>query len=520
MAAADITSDLLIVIFPIPVIWASGIPLKRKISLILLFSTNIIMVVITANRVPAVIRHHGSQQYRTVWASSEILAASAVSNAVVIGSFLRDRGVKKAKYRTGSQTDSMDKRSIRRPTLVSNAQWGSDEHLAADLGYRLDPELCERPSLRPAGPVQPLPGTGPGPGAGHYRKDSDMTRITSRDWQFPAEHAESSRASEESTFKSQKTSNGVVEAPQADEPMASPRSLGVVHPKSNTSFFDIGGLLDNSPERSRRSSATVVAGLTPTQSHVLAQADGEVSQSRRGSRTLLSDIGGLILPARGPRQHDSNFQSGLQEIEEHEMQPPSNNHLAPPDRKPSRSKSKSRSRSRSPLTVLSTGSRSPKSSHPPSGVQTPIIAPHPERQQTLQDVGGLLPLDYTRSLGLKDPGGLLAADPEAAQAQDPQRLREAGSLQEADPQILHDTGGLLTSDTHTTATTSEYFTPSQATPTASQAPTLQPPQTNARQADSPDTGETLVASSSSRPMSPNFSRPRPQRTQSAQSDAQ
>lgn len=467
MAVADITSDLLIVIFPIPVILASGIPLKRKLGLILLFSTNIVMVVIVANRVPAVIRHHGQQQYRTVWASSEVLAASAVSNAIVIGSFLRDRGVKKAKYKFGSQTDSMDKRSVRRPTLT-NTQWGSDEDLAADLGYRLDPELCERPSLRPAGPVTPVGA----PGSRHYRQDSDTTPITSsRDWQFPTEHAESSRASEDSTMKAQKPSDSFANALPPDQPMVSPRSLTVVHPKSNTSFFDIGGLLETNPQRSRRSSATLVAGLTPTQSNVLSQNDGDGSHSRRGSRALLADIGGLMMSARGLRSQEGSSQWPLQEIEEHEMQPRS--HLAPPSHK---SRSQSRSRSRSPATALSLASRG---SHPPSGVQTPTLAPNRERRQSLQDVGGLLPLDYTRSLGLQDPGGLLAANPAAAQAW------QASS-------------GPLTSATHTTASQSEYFTPhSSETPAGSRVPTPQPTLQQRLQADSPDTIETLVGSASS-----------------------
>ncbi|KAF2093122.1 putative integral membrane protein Pth11-like protein, partial [Rhizodiscina lignyota] len=181
MGVADMTTDLLIVGFPIPVILASAMPVKRKVNLTLLFSLSVLLIVITAYRVPAVIAHKGRQQYRTVWASSEILAAAAVSNAVVLGSFVRDRGLKKAKkYKFGSITDSMDKSSTRRPT-IANRHWGSDEDLVADMGYRLDPELqCHRVSEpRPAGPVNPLPNSM------HKREDSDMTPINTRDWQFP-----------------------------------------------------------------------------------------------------------------------------------------------------------------------------------------------------------------------------------------------------------------------------------------------------------------------------------------------
>ena len=95
MGVCDIVTDLLLIAFPIPIILNSGQNWKRKFQLVSLFSLSIILIIVTALRVPKVISKEGRQQYRTVWASAEILASAAVSNTVIIGSFLRDKGTRK-----------------------------------------------------------------------------------------------------------------------------------------------------------------------------------------------------------------------------------------------------------------------------------------------------------------------------------------------------------------------------------------------------------------------------------------
>ena len=121
MGACDVITDILLVAFPIPLIVMSNMPMKRKVSLVVLFALSLILVGITCYRVPSVIQHNGSQQYRTLLASLEILAATAVSNAVVIGSFVRDKGVKKAKYKkaqgSASVSESLDHTTVRRATI-------------------------------------------------------------------------------------------------------------------------------------------------------------------------------------------------------------------------------------------------------------------------------------------------------------------------------------------------------------------------------------------------------------------
>lgn len=145
MGTCDIITDLLLVAYPIPVILRSLLPTKRKASLVPLFALSLILVAITAFRVPTVIQRHGSQPYRSLLASLEILAATAISNAVVIASFVRDKGVKRPKFeRDEGHADvnqGMMYSSSRRAT-ITRFQWGSDSDLAGDLGIRLDPVLC------------------------------------------------------------------------------------------------------------------------------------------------------------------------------------------------------------------------------------------------------------------------------------------------------------------------------------------------------------------------------------------
>ncbi|KAL4977042.1 hypothetical protein BDW66DRAFT_44450 [Aspergillus desertorum] len=152
MGACDIITDLLLVGFPIFIILRTSMPLKRKIALVVLFALSLILVAITSYRVPSVIQHKGSQQYRSLLASLEILAATAVANVVVISSFVRDKGVKKVKYKdtlaSASVNECIDQNSTRRATITQH-QWGSDSDLARDLGIRLDPGLYSRDPVEP-----------------------------------------------------------------------------------------------------------------------------------------------------------------------------------------------------------------------------------------------------------------------------------------------------------------------------------------------------------------------------------
>ncbi|KAF2642741.1 hypothetical protein P280DRAFT_468053 [Massarina eburnea CBS 473.64] len=220
MGTTDIITDLLLVFFPIPIIVRSAMSFKRKLSLISLFSMSIILVAITGARIPLVIQKRGLQQYRTVFASSEILAATVVSNAIILGSFLRDRGIKKAKYKAGSTNDSLDRRSsTRRNTLQ---RYGSDEDLARSLGYRPNPDLIEEKIdiARPA-QVADLSLL-----SSHGQEQYPFSNIN---WQYPRRQSELSNSSGDFDAKERRMS---------EDHLHSPRYARRV------SFYDVGGLLE------------------------------------------------------------------------------------------------------------------------------------------------------------------------------------------------------------------------------------------------------------------------------------
>lgn len=131
MGVCSVATDLVLIAFPIPIILSSQIATKRKVLLVMLFCLVFVTVGITLYRMPFLIKHHGSQVDRTMWASVEILAATAVGNTVALGSFLRDSGVKRKKFKgsnsysgySGSRSQSMPTKLTR--TAVS--QW--DEEL-------------------------------------------------------------------------------------------------------------------------------------------------------------------------------------------------------------------------------------------------------------------------------------------------------------------------------------------------------------------------------------------------------
>ncbi|KAJ8113911.1 hypothetical protein OPT61_g4079 [Boeremia exigua] len=283
MGVADIITDVLLIAFPIPIIVHSSMPLKRKISLVGLFSLSAVLIVITGARVPLVIERRGLQQFRSMFASSEILAATIVSNAIVLGSFLRDRGLKKAKFKAPSTTDSMERRGSARTHTLQ--QWGSDEDLARSLGYRTKPELADKKTSvpRPA-PVADLgllaPTQQPGP-------------FVNTNWQFPGSS----------------TSSSTGKATEIRDPMPSPRASS----GRRVSFFDVGGLLENGSHTSPSPTDSVIT-------HDFA------AQPRRGSRASNSLLpNGRAYPP--PARRSSRLS---QQSEDYEMSARPNNQLRDP----------------------------------------------------------------------------------------------------------------------------------------------------------------------------------------------
>ncbi|KAF2036528.1 hypothetical protein EK21DRAFT_52076 [Setomelanomma holmii] len=262
MGVCDIITDVLLVAFPIPIIFQSAMPFKRKLSLAALFSMSIILIVITGTRMPLVIQRKGIQQFRTVFASSEILAAAIVANAIILGSFLRDRGVKKAKFKAPSTTDSMERRGSSR--RYTNQPCSSDEDLARSLGYRTKPELSEKSSAipRPA-PVADLDQLPSGQQNGPFANTH---------WQFPHQ--------ELGVFNNG-NSEPKLNVADIRDPMPSPRA------GRRVSWVDAGGLLEN---------ATIAP--SPTDSVITHDFAPQPRRSSRASNTLLPNGRAYPPPAR------------------------------------------------------------------------------------------------------------------------------------------------------------------------------------------------------------------------------
>jgi len=354
MGTTDIVTDLLLVIFPIPIILRSSMSLKRKLSLVALFSMSLILIAITGARIPLVIEKRGLQQYRTVFASSEILAATGVSNAIILGSFLRDRGVKKAKYKAGSTNDSMDRRSSTRRTLQ---ELGSDEDLARSLGYRTNPELLEqKPTVpRPAQVVD----------IEAFARHREPRPFSNSTWQFPKEESELPSYSGESDPK----------ASTSEDPLPSPRAMG-----RRVSFFDVGGLLE--------SGGQPTVAPSPTDSVI---ATDFASQPRRPSRSSLAPN------SRGPPYQSARRPSRLsQQSEDYEMATRPGPHLQDAggllaENDPLRVEAGPASVSpASQLTQPSSSSSSSSMRPPPPAMVRTTTATSYASVPSLQDAGGLL----------------------------------------------------------------------------------------------------------------------------------
>lgn len=373
MGIADIITDILLVAFPIPIILMSAMPLKRKLSLVALFSLSIILIIVTGARMPLVIQRRGVQQFRTVFASSEILAATIVSNAIILGSFLRDRGIKKTRFKAPSTADSMERReSARRFTDITCS---SDEDLARSLGYRTKPELLEKtnsvPRPAPVADLDLLSSTRqPGP-------------FTNNSWKFPGQDPNILQGVD-------------MKAEDMRDPLPSPRG------GRRVSWFDVGGLLENT-----------AAGPSPTDSVI---AHDFAAQPRRGSRASSSFTpNGRNFPP--PARRSSRLS---QQSEDYEMSARSNHllqdrrSLLSEDRKQEEAESTPPAYPSSP--VKSCLRQEPPSSLRRSSTRTSYDVP------SLRDLGDLLsmrppsaPVHRTNTRtsydtpSLQDAGGLLSS---------------------------------------------------------------------------------------------------------------
>ncbi|EAT86116.2 hypothetical protein SNOG_06285 [Parastagonospora nodorum SN15] len=306
MGITDIITDILLVAFPIPIIFRSAMPLKRKLSLTALFSLSIILIGVTSARMPLVIDRRGLQQFRTVFASTEVLAAAIVSNAIILGSFLRDRGVKKAKFKAPSTNDSMERRGSAR--RMTDQTCSSDENLARSLGFRTAPELAEnRPTVPRPAPVADI---------GLLSSGKQDGPFTNSNWQFPQE--------ELGMFD--RHDDAKLSITDIRDPMPSPRA------GRRVSWVDAGGLLDNAavtpsptdsviahdfapqPRRNSRASNAYLPNCRPyppaaRRSSRLSQRSEDYEMSTPRPNYQLEDLGGLLSEEQEKESNDRGLLS-------------------------------------------------------------------------------------------------------------------------------------------------------------------------------------------------------------------
>ncbi|KAH8588364.1 hypothetical protein B0O99DRAFT_488826, partial [Bisporella sp. PMI_857] len=99
MGSMNIITNIALILFPIPMILKSRLPQKTKFQTLLRLSFPLLCISLTAYQLYSIVSRHGAQQRRSLLASFDLLVSTFTSNAVVLGSLLRDRGYKKEKYK-------------------------------------------------------------------------------------------------------------------------------------------------------------------------------------------------------------------------------------------------------------------------------------------------------------------------------------------------------------------------------------------------------------------------------------
>lgn len=239
------------------------------------------MVGITIYRIIAVIDRHSDQQFRSLLASLEILAAAAISNALVLGSFVRDRGAKKQRYKFGSigENSSLDRTCGQRKATLTDRNWGSDADLVGDLGMRLEPELSaiEASGPRPAPIALPMASQ-----AKNITPD-----VINRDW---VSQTRTSGETDDSNMN---------DCIKVGEKLPNSPCVSSITPR-RMSFFDVGGLLDdknNDTTAHLPRYPTTVAQSQISNSPLASRPEADeytVHHNLHGRTALLQDIGGLL----------------------------------------------------------------------------------------------------------------------------------------------------------------------------------------------------------------------------------
>ena len=139
VTAGNVLTDVMLIVFPVPIVMQSRLKPGQKALLIGLFSLHLVPVIIAIYRLPEIIEEHGYQATRTMWASVEILAATFATNALAIGTFVRDKGIKKRKFRYEPPNSTVRSRQESR-AANNKASWDEDEGDETDGSHKIDKE--------------------------------------------------------------------------------------------------------------------------------------------------------------------------------------------------------------------------------------------------------------------------------------------------------------------------------------------------------------------------------------------
>lgn len=135
VTVCDVLTDLLLVVFPVPIVVKSRLSAGRKVLLVALFCLHLLTAAVAVYRVTRIVAEGGYQGSRTMWASIEILVATIAANALAIGTFVRDTGVKKRrrpKYELAVSAMRSTRRDSRVAKTVAWEDGGSDDEVNRD----------------------------------------------------------------------------------------------------------------------------------------------------------------------------------------------------------------------------------------------------------------------------------------------------------------------------------------------------------------------------------------------------
>lgn len=154
LTVCNVLTDILLVVFPVPIVVKSRLSVGRKTLLVGLLCLHVFTVIVAVYPVPTILREDGYQGTRTTWASVEILMATFAANALAIGTFVRDTGVKKERFRYRPHTELDLGSGLRRAPAAVRAK------KASWLGHDLDGEAEVGRQGLPRGPETDKQGSG------------------------------------------------------------------------------------------------------------------------------------------------------------------------------------------------------------------------------------------------------------------------------------------------------------------------------------------------------------------------